>query len=292
MFPKKTSIAAVALVSALIAAGCGGDDPVADSNSDTEMDLLDDADDHTDADDADADEHADDDADADEHADDDADADEHADDADADDHDHDEVVTTEWPSEFDVPVVAMDAVAEAGGVVELSIGITGFNFVSDDIDDAGANEGHVHVFVDGVDLGMFFQNDVRLTGVAPGAHELVVELSAADHSVFAVGDSPLRYSSEIIVPGEIEQADVVIEVVIDASGGVDGVIEVDASIGDMVEIRVDSAVVEELHVHAYDHTLDVGDGNVAVLRFEALIPGVFEVELEGSGRQVIQLTVS
>jgi len=284
MFPRKSSIASIALVSALIAAGCGGDDPVADSGADTEMELVDDGaisdDGVDDADQAEGDDHIDD-----------ADMDD-ADTAEGDDHDHEEGITTEWPAEFDVPMVDLDAVVEEGGVVELSIGFTGFTLVSGDIDEVGANEGHVHVFVDGVDMGMFFQNEVRLTGVSPGTHQLMVELSAADHSVFVVDDSPLRYMSEIVVPGETEQADVIIDVVIDASGGVDGVIEVDASIGDMVEIRVDSAVDEELHVHAYDHTLEVGGDSIAVLRFEALIPGVFEVELEGSGRQVIQLTVS
>ncbi len=271
MFPSKLSAASFAVVVSMIAAGCGGDDPVSTADDGTEMELVDDAamdDDDAMSDGMDMEE------------------------GDAEEHDHEAGVTTEWPSEFDVPTVNLDAVAEEGGVVELSIGITGFSIVSGDIGDVGTNEGHVHVYVDGVDMGMFFESDVRLTGVAPGPHQLMVELSAADHSVLAVEGSPLRYMSEIVVPGEVVEADVVIDVVIDESGDVGDVIETEASIGDLVEIRVESAILDELHVHAYDHTLDVGAGDVAVLRFEALIPGVFEVELEGSGRLVIQLTVS
>ncbi len=282
MFPKKISLSSLVLAVALVAAACGSDDPVATDDSGTDMELVDDAS-------MDGDEMDDHDADAmDDHDMDDQDMEE----GDSHEHDHEDGVTSEWPSEFDVPTVNVDAVAEEGGVVELSIGITGFSIVSGDTSDAGATEGHVHVYVDGVDLGMFFESDVRLTGVSPGPHQLMVELAAVDHSVLAVDGSPLRYMSEIVVPGEVVEADVVIDVVIDESGAVDELIEAEASIGDLVEIRVESAVSEELHVHAYDHVLDVGGDGVAVLRFEAEIPGVFEVELEGSGRQVIQLTVS
>ena len=61
MFPSKTSIASVALIASLIAAGCGSDDPVADASTDTEMELVDDAampgDDMDDADMAEGDDH-------------------------------------------------------------------------------------------------------------------------------------------------------------------------------------------------------------------------------------------
>ncbi|MFQ5558044.1 MAG: hypothetical protein ACE5GB_11125, partial [Acidimicrobiales bacterium] len=65
-----------------------------------------------------------------------------------------------------------------------------------------------------------------------------------------------------------------------------------ASVGDVVEIVVVSAIDEELHVHAYDVMGDLVAGERTIIRFDADIPGVFDVELEGSGRLVISLEVS
>ncbi len=264
----------------LLSAACGSDDPAGSNRTSTEMEM---SDGDSDGDDMGHD------------TDHDMAGDESMDEGNGDDHDHahgDEAVLTEWPAELDQPSVTLDARAEVGGVVELSIAITGFDIVSGDIADPAPNMGHVHVYVDGVDQGMFFDHDIRLTGVPAGEHQLMIELSAVDHSVFALDGTPMRFMATIDVPGEVEEADVTITVAIDESGGIDRLVEAEASIGDLVEITVTSQVDEELHVHAYDHVAELIAGQTAVLRFEAEIPGVFEIELEGSGLQVIELTVS
>ena len=44
--------------------------------------------------------------------------------------------------------------------------------------------------------------------------------------------------------------------------------------------------------HSYDILRAVSDGHPAHFAFTAAIPGVFEVELEGSGRLLLQLEIS
>ena len=62
--------------------------------------------------------------------------------------------------------------------------------------------------------------------------------------------------------------------------------------GDQVTLAVTSDVADEVHVHGYDLTAELTPGAPAELSFAATIPGVFEVELHGSGEVLYQLRVS
>ena len=63
------------------------------------------------------------------------------------------------------------------------------------------------------------------------------------------------------------------------------------AIGDMVTIRVTGNSDDEVHVHGYDLFVVLVDG-VGELTFEASIPGVFEIELEGPHTVLVRLEVS
>ena len=63
-------------------------------------------------------------------------------------------------------------------------------------------------------------------------------------------------------------------------------------LGDTAVLRVSSDVADEVHVHGYDLTFDVGPGVAGEVTFEATIPGVFEVELHDAGREILKLEVS
>ena len=54
---------------------------------------------------------------------------------------------------------------------------------------------------------------------------------------------------------------------------------------------VRSDVVDEVHVHGYDLMADVAPGKPVRMRFTANLTGRFEIELEGRGKQIAQLTV-
>lgn len=71
---------------------------------------------------------------------------------------------------------------------------------------------------------------------------------------------------------------------------VGGVRREDASLGDAVRVTIEGGVAEQVHVHGYDLYIEP-DGE-QTLDFDALIPGRFEIELEQSGRLLVELTVS
>jgi plastocyanin len=61
--------------------------------------------------------------------------------------------------------------------------------------------------------------------------------------------------------------------------------------GSTVQLRVDSDVADEVHLHGYDKSVDVEPGSTARLTFTASISGLFEVELESRGLRLTQLQV-
>jgi len=62
--------------------------------------------------------------------------------------------------------------------------------------------------------------------------------------------------------------------------------------GTEVRLTVDGDVTDEVHLHGYDVTADVAPGEPGVIEFTADIPGIFEAELEGSGRLLVEIQVS
>ena len=81
-----------------------------------------------------------------------------------------------------------------------------------------------------------------------------------------------------------------IEVVV-AGGEVRSVLRQEVPLGEAVTISVSSDTADEVHVHTYDVFADVEAGGTVVLEFEADIPGIFEVELESTHLQILELVV-
>ncbi len=67
---------------------------------------------------------------------------------------------------------------------------------------------------------------------------------------------------------------------------------IDVDLGDTVRIVITLADADEVHVHTYDHSIEVSPGEEAVLEFVVDIPGIFEVELEGAHTLLLELEVS
>ncbi len=64
-----------------------------------------------------------------------------------------------------------------------------------------------------------------------------------------------------------------------------------ASLGDEITIELVGNSDDSVHVHGYDLYIEPVDG-AGSLSFEALIPGIFELELEEAGTSLIRLKVS
>jgi heme/copper-type cytochrome/quinol oxidase subunit 2 len=72
---------------------------------------------------------------------------------------------------------------------------------------------------------------------------------------------------------------------------VGGVRELTVTSGETVRLVVTSNVPEEVHVHGYDLSKDVGPGKPARFRFRADLEGIFEIELEEAGEPIVELRV-
>jgi hypothetical protein len=72
---------------------------------------------------------------------------------------------------------------------------------------------------------------------------------------------------------------------------VDGIVRAEAHKGDPVVVIVRSDVADEVHVHGYDLMAEVAPGKPVRIEFTADLTGRFEIELEGRGKQIAQLTV-
>ena len=99
-------------------------------------------------------------------------------------------------------------------------------------------------------------------------------------------DAPTRYDADV--------ADAAQTITVEVLGGaaVGGHQRVEVDLGSVVAVTVTADTAEEVHVHGYDILRAVSDGHPAHFAFTAEIPGVFEVELEGSGRLLLQLEIS
>lgn len=71
-----------------------------------------------------------------------------------------------------------------------------------------------------------------------------------------------------------------------------GVLDLQVDQGETVRFRVESDVPEEVHVHGYDISSEVGPGKPARFDFKADIPGIYEIEMEVGGIPIAELEVT
>ena len=175
----------------------------------------------------------------------------------------------------------------------------------------------MHLYVDGVKIMRLYGEWHQMPPLAAGTHEIRVELSSNDHSAMAIDgvivddtvtlevsedeatlethDSTEHDMSDMDSEGTgssdgTDHQAISIEIVDGEPVGGHQRIEVD--LNSEVALTVTSDLAEEVHVHGYDILHAVSPGQPLHFSFTADIPGVFEIELEGSGRLLLQLTVS
>ena len=66
---------------------------------------------------------------------------------------------------------------------------------------------------------------------------------------------------------------------------------VDVALGGPVLLVVTSDKADDLHLHGYDRKASITPGTPTELRFDATIPGVFEVETHAGHQRLVQLRV-
>ena len=137
---------------------------------------------------------------------------------------------------------------------------------------------------------------------------IVLALSATGCGPSAVGDGPSP-ATAVSTPsgspegpgphgstGPSEQPSLepgvrVIEATIEGSEVVTSSRRVDVALGENVQLVITADVDDEVHVHGYDLKVPITRGKTTTLEFVADIPGVFEVELERAGLEIVELKV-
>ena len=108
--------------------------------------------------------------------------------------------TIEAPADLSVGVEAK--LDELSGL-NLKITTTGFTFAPEN---AGGehvpDEGHAHVYVDGVKDNRVYGHYYHLSGLDPGERTIRITLSANSHEQYAKGEHPVEVTTTIVVPGE------------------------------------------------------------------------------------------
>lgn len=130
-------------------------------------------------------------------------------------------------------------------------------------------------------------DDDQADDVATTAVDGAAASSTTDDVVTTTSTSTIPPDDE----SEDEMAGTLIEVSVSA-GTVEGGGRTPVELGETVVIRVTSDVDDSIHLHGYDVEVDLAPGTPTDLTFDATIPGVFEVELEESGLQLLELEIS
>ena len=119
-----------------------------------------------------------------------------------------------------------------------------------------------------------------------GPTATVTETPTSSETTATESGSPTETTSASPTPDAVE-----IEIEVE-DGQVRGPGEFEVQHGERVRLVVESDVSDEVHVHGYDLLADVTPDEPAVIVFRADAPGVFEVELEGAGLPLLELTVT
>lgn len=159
-------------------------------------------------------------------------------------------------------------------------------------------EGHMHLLIDGVRQGRLYGNWFYVPDQGPGEHTIKVQLSTNDHRDYVLDGEPVAVQVTVGEPGGEPEApaDAVMvmvaladgEVAIDANGSDSDRVEVEQ--GQNVRLMISSDVAELVHVHGYNLFVELVPGETAILDFVAEAPGLFEVELEESGKFLFELS--
>ncbi|MEM8925614.1 MAG: hypothetical protein AAGD35_19080 [Actinomycetota bacterium] len=171
---RRVALLASAFALAALLAACGGDDETTESGADASEEAVSDG----------------------EMAMDDGDMDEMSDDMDG--HGHDEVI--EVPEGMTVPTISISTQPDSEKGVNLFVDVADFeispeNASTDPVD----GQGHLHLYVNGERSGRFYNTAVHLGDLPEGDHEIMVEISANDHSAYAVDGEPIRAMTTVSI---------------------------------------------------------------------------------------------
>ena len=101
------------------------------------------------------------------------------------------------------PTVSLSATETGPGSYDLNIDVANFTFIDENAPAEPVDgEGHLHLYVDGRVTSMLYSDAGHVEDLAPGEHELRVELSAADHQPWLIDGEPIDATTTVTVEGD------------------------------------------------------------------------------------------
>lgn len=209
----------------------------------------------------------------------------------------------------DAPSLDVDVEEDDHGGWNIHIEADGFEFTPEKVNgEAVGGQGHAHVYVDDTKFARVYSEYYHLpaSAVGEGEHTVTITLNADDHSVWAVDGKAVTASASVTGGADDghdhshgddmkdmdgEAADHVFTFAIADGVAEPGLERHSVEMGSTVRIEVTSDVADELHMHGFDVTADVGPGETAVLEFTADQQGRFALETHETGLQLLDLLV-
>ena len=114
---------------------------------------------------------------------------------------HDHGTSVEVAEGVPVPTIAIDVSEDPVEGWNLRILTTDFRIVPENVSTAHIDgEGHMHLYIDGEKVSRLYGEWHHIGSLAPGEHEVRVELSANDHSAMAVDGDIIDATAVIVAP--------------------------------------------------------------------------------------------
>lgn len=122
----------------------------------------------------------------------------------ADEHEHEHALFDVSDGDA-VPSIEIDVEPDPVSGANVHIDVTDFDVVPEHAStEPVAGEGHFHVYVDGHKVARFYNRSIHLP-MTEGDHVVKVELSANDHSTYAVDGVPIADEVDITIPAQADQ---------------------------------------------------------------------------------------
>jgi len=130
------------------------------------------------------------------------------------------------------------------------------------------------------------------TTTEPAANDTVEPLDTTSTTEAEIDESEQVVVAAVAGDAEAGDAEVTIRLEIADGSVVGGAQRLQADTGQVVLIEVKLDEADEVHVHGYEFVVEGAGDEIVQIAFVAQIPGVWEVELEGLGIELLELEVS
>ncbi len=118
---------------------------------------------------------------------------------------HGEVL--EVPEGMEVPTVEIEVTEDAMAGYNVFVEVENFEIAPERASSEPVDgQGHLHLYIDGKRTQRFYNTALHLDGLEAGEHTIEVEVSANNHSAYAIDGEAIRASETITVEGSDEMA--------------------------------------------------------------------------------------